>query len=131
MINRLMKDENGVLTFEWILLITLLVIGIIGGVAAIRDALIIECAETAGAIVALNQSYSVSGPFTITVDAVKVTDEGATVEIEDGTFVETTGTKSEFLDVAGKVKVEAADTNSTTGDSTNTDPDNPTPTPNP
>lgn len=117
MINRLMKDENGVLTFEWILLITLLVIGIIGGVAAIRDALIIECAETAGAIVALNQSYEVSGPWWITV----TNEEGTTTTTTTGegneatttttttppsiTMVETTGTKSEYVDTAGKVTV--------------------------
>lgn len=99
MMNRIMKDENGVLTFEWILLITLLVIGIIGGIAAIRDALIIECAETAGAIVALNQSYSVSGPYTITVSDQKG------VEI---TMTETTGTKSEYTDEAGKVTISDA-----------------------
>lgn len=101
MLNRIMKDENGVLTFEWILLITLLVIGIIGGVAAIRDALIIESAETAGAIVALNQSYAVSGPYTITVS------DSLGVEIE---MIETTGTKSEYSDTAGVVKVELAQT---------------------
>ncbi len=99
MMNRIMKDENGVLTFEWILLITLLVIGIIGGIAAIRDALIIEAAETAGAIVALNQSYSVSGPYEIVVSDTKG------VEIK---MTETTGAKSEYTDEAGKVTISDA-----------------------
>ncbi|MDO4628640.1 MAG: hypothetical protein Q4C70_05615 [Planctomycetia bacterium] len=63
MLNRIMKDESGVLTFEWILLITLLVIGIVGGIAVIRDALIIEAGETAGAIVALDHSYVIADPL--------------------------------------------------------------------
>ncbi len=65
MLNRIMKDESGVLTFEWILLITLLVIGIVGGIAAIRDALIIEAGETAGAIVALDHSYVIADPLEV------------------------------------------------------------------
>lgn len=96
MSNRIMKDENGVLTFEWILLITLLVIGIIGGIAAIRDALIIESAETAGAIVALNQSYAVSGPWYIKLSDSK----GVTIVIS-----ETTGNQSAYSDTAGVVTI--------------------------
>ena len=99
MLNRIMKDENGVLTFEWILLITLLVIGIIGGIAAIRDALIIEAAETAGAIVALSQDYEVSGPWLITISDKLTVESGMT---------ETTGAPSVYTDEPGKVKVEEA-----------------------
>ena len=39
MLKRLWREDEGVLTFEWILLLTLLVIGVIGGVAGIRDAI--------------------------------------------------------------------------------------------
>ena len=62
MMNRIWNDESGVLTFEWILLITLLVIGIVGGLAVIRDAYIIEAAETADAMMALNQGYLIQAP---------------------------------------------------------------------
>ncbi len=75
MMNRIWNDESGVLTFEWILLITLLVIGIVGGLAVIRDAYIIEAAETADAMMALNQGYVIQAP----VDAA-ITDTGAGVE---------------------------------------------------
>ena len=44
----------GILTFEWILLISLLVIGIIGGLSAVRNALICELSELAQCITALN-----------------------------------------------------------------------------
>ncbi len=79
MLNRIMKDESGVLTFEWILLITLLVIGIVGGIAVIRDAYIIEAAETAGAMMALSQDYTIAMPLQSVI-----TDTGAGVPSADG-----------------------------------------------
>ena len=42
------------LTFEWILLISLLVIGIIGGLSAVRNALLCELTDLADCIDALN-----------------------------------------------------------------------------
>ena len=39
MLMRFGCEDEGVLTFEWIMLLTLLVIGVIGGVAGIRDAI--------------------------------------------------------------------------------------------
>ncbi|REJ67075.1 MAG: hypothetical protein DWQ31_12510 [Planctomycetota bacterium] len=44
------RRRRGFLAFEWILLITLLVIGIVGGLAAVRDSLIAELDELATAI---------------------------------------------------------------------------------
>ena len=96
MFNPIIKDESGVLTFEWILLITLLVIGIIGGVAVIRDALIIESAETAGAIVGLSQDYAATGPWNIEVS------DSKGIEVK---MTETTGNKSAFSDAPGKASV--------------------------
>ena len=48
------------LTFEWILLITLLAIGIVGGLSAVRDAIIDELGDVAGAAVSVDQSYTVA-----------------------------------------------------------------------
>jgi hypothetical protein len=42
------------LALEWILLISLLVIGIIGGLAVVRDALLCELQDVANCIQALN-----------------------------------------------------------------------------
>jgi Flp pilus assembly pilin Flp len=67
MMKRLWREDEGVLTFEWIVLLTLLVIGVIGGVAGIRDAIIHECQGVVGAMVALNQSYSVQNPLGVSV----------------------------------------------------------------
>ena len=50
------RKRLGVLTLEWILLISLLVIGIIGGLSAVRNALICELKDLAEAVTALNVS---------------------------------------------------------------------------
>lgn len=49
-IGRFQNDRRGLLTFEWILLISLLVIGVIGGLGAVRNALICELFELAECI---------------------------------------------------------------------------------
>jgi hypothetical protein len=67
MLMRLWREDEGVLTFEWIMLLTVLVIGVIGGVAAIRDAIIHECQGVVGAMVSLDQSYYVAPPLTVSV----------------------------------------------------------------
>ena len=67
MMMRLWREDEGILTFEWILLLTLLVIGVIGGVAGIRDAIIHECQGVVGAMMALDQSYVVAPPLGVSV----------------------------------------------------------------
>ncbi len=61
--NQIWREENGVLTFEWILLITVLVIGIVGGLSAVRDAIIDECGDVSEGVVSLDQSYWVNAPL--------------------------------------------------------------------
>ncbi len=58
--NRIMNDEQGVLTFEWILLLAILVIGVVGGLAAVRDALNIQLGSSTAVILGLNQSVTVA-----------------------------------------------------------------------
>ena len=59
LLNRAWREDEGVLTFEWILLITVIVIGIVGGVSAVRDGLISELGDVSGAVVHIDQSYTV------------------------------------------------------------------------
>jgi len=61
---RFRNKRRGILTFEWILLITVLVVGIVGGVSAVRDAMISEMGDVVGAATAVDQSYSVTA-FTV------------------------------------------------------------------
>ncbi|MCE9552317.1 MAG: hypothetical protein K8T91_02940 [Planctomycetes bacterium] len=63
------KEEEGFLTFEWVLLVTLLTIGIVSGVAAVRDATIDELGDVAQAMLSLDQSYTIDDPLHIAVHA--------------------------------------------------------------
>jgi hypothetical protein len=69
MLKRLWCEDEGVLTLEWILLTTLVVIGVIGGLAAVRDALVHELAGIVGAIMSIDQSYQLSSPIGISVSS--------------------------------------------------------------
>jgi len=64
---RAWKEEDGVLSFEWVLLVTLLTIGIVGGLAAARDAIIDELGDVAQAMLALDQSYTIAFPLLVIV----------------------------------------------------------------
>ena len=53
-------QEEGVLSFEWVLLLTLLTIGVVSGIAGARDAIIDELADIAEATISIDQSYSLA-----------------------------------------------------------------------
>src|SRR5262245_35738727 len=63
LIHCLAVEDDGVLSFEWTLLTTLLVIGIVGGVSAARDAIIDELGDTAQVMLAVDQSYRIGFPL--------------------------------------------------------------------
>ena len=50
------KSRRGVLTFEWILLVALLVVGLIGGLAGLRNALLDQLQDLENAVEAMNFS---------------------------------------------------------------------------
>ncbi|MGD9645028.1 MAG: hypothetical protein AB7U73_04900 [Pirellulales bacterium] len=58
------NSRRGFLSFEWILLISLLVIGVIGGLSAVRDALILELKDVADCVRALNVTGNASSDTT-------------------------------------------------------------------
>ena len=61
MLSRLWADEAGfVVSSELILIATIAVIGLIAGLQTVRDQVLQELADTAGAISNVNQSYSFS-----------------------------------------------------------------------
>lgn len=58
---RFWKDEDGfVVSSELVLIATILVLGLIVGLASVRDQLVQELGDVAAAIATLNQSYSFS-----------------------------------------------------------------------
>ena len=66
---RVWSEQDGVLSFEWVLLVTLLTFGVVSGIAAARDAVIDELGDVAQAMLALDQSYTVDFPLLIQVHA--------------------------------------------------------------
>ena len=59
---KLYNDDAGALiASEWVFVATILVLGAITGLVAVRQAVLSELTEFANALVALNQSYSFSG----------------------------------------------------------------------
>jgi Flp pilus assembly pilin Flp len=56
---QLWHEDDGVLSFEWVILVTLLTIGIVGGISAARDGIIDELGDIAQGAIALDQSYYV------------------------------------------------------------------------
>lgn len=56
---RAYREDEGVLTFEWVLLVTIVILGIVGGLSAARDAIIDELGDVAGAAIAIDQSWTV------------------------------------------------------------------------
>ena len=85
LLNRVWREDEGVLTFEWILLITVLVIGIVGGLSAVRDALITELGDVAEAMISLDQSYTILNPWG--VQTPDCTEDGAS----DSGYVDNAG----------------------------------------
>ena len=69
-LSRMWKEEDGVLSFEWVLLVTLLTIGIVSGISAARDAIIDELGDVAQAMLALDQSYTIDFPLNVDVHVV-------------------------------------------------------------
>lgn len=62
MLNKFLKDESGfVVSSELVLLATMLVLGLIVGLSAVRQALSQELADLATAIARVSQDYSYSG----------------------------------------------------------------------
>ena len=64
------REEDGVLSFEWTMLTSLLTIGVVSGVAAVRDAAIDEMGDLAQAMVSLDQSYMVQPPLAVQVHTI-------------------------------------------------------------
>ena len=110
-LKRMWREEEGVLTFEWVLLVTLLTIGVVSGVAGARDAIIDELGDVAQAMLALDQSYRIDFPLEVVVHA--PTDSSAS----DSTFIDAL-----FYEDCGRTSLPQAPTQILNGDG-NTDDD--------
>jgi Flp pilus assembly pilin Flp len=60
-LNNLWREDDGVLSFEWTIIGVVVVFGIVGGLAAGRDAILDELGDVAEAILGFDQSFSFVG----------------------------------------------------------------------
>jgi Flp pilus assembly pilin Flp len=80
LLNNIWMEDDGVLTFEWTLLVVVIVFGIVGGLAAARDVMIDELGDTAEAVLAFDQSYSFAGIPALGIPPSEYVDPGHTFE---------------------------------------------------
>lgn len=91
------KEEDGVLTFEWVLLVTLLTIGIVSGLAAARDGIIDELGDVAQAMLALDQSFRIDFPLSVAVHTTDVSASASDSGFEDSAVYVDCGRDDSFL----------------------------------
>jgi hypothetical protein len=60
-------QQDGVLSFEWTVLTSLLTVGVVSGIAGVRDATIDEMGDLSQAMVQLDQSYLIEPPLGVRV----------------------------------------------------------------
>jgi Flp pilus assembly pilin Flp len=59
---RFWKDDQGaIISIEYLFFATIVIIGLVVGLAALRDAVVVELTELGNAILALSQGFTVSG----------------------------------------------------------------------
>ncbi|MFN0018732.1 MAG: hypothetical protein ACKVP0_10770 [Pirellulaceae bacterium] len=66
-LSRMWHEQDGVLSFEWTMLASLLTVGVVAGVSSLRDGMIDEMGDLTRAMTSLDQSYRVQGPLVISV----------------------------------------------------------------
>jgi len=66
-LSRMWHEQDGVLSFEWTMLASLLTVGVVAGVSSLRDGMIDEMGDLTRAMTSLDQSYRVQGPLVVSV----------------------------------------------------------------
>ena len=98
---RMWHETDGVLSFEWTMLTSLLTVGVVSGVAAVRDAVTDELGDVAQAMVSLDQSYTIQPPLAIHVHTVGSSSFGGPGFVGGAGFGFTSGASdSVFIDAS-------------------------------
>ena len=85
-----LRDDNGfIVSIELVLISTIAVIGLVTGFTAVRDAVVSELSDVAGAMQDMNQSYSSAGVTSATAQSAGSSftdrrDFGDTIEDQSG-----------------------------------------------
>lgn len=93
---RLWREEDGVLSFEWTMLTSLLTVGVVSGISSVRDAAIDEMGDLAQAMISLDQSYYVQPPLAAEVHTIGLTGWGSS----GGFGAVSSASGSQFVDAA-------------------------------
>lgn len=65
---RLWDEEDGLLSFEWVMLVTLLTIGVVAGATAARDGIVDELGDAAESMLAVDGSFQIDFPLQVSID---------------------------------------------------------------
>jgi Flp pilus assembly pilin Flp len=100
-LNSLWREEEGVLSFEWTMLTSLLTVGVVSGIASVRDAAIDEMGDLAQAMIALDQSYTIQAPLAAQVHTIGIGGWGTSGGFgTSGTGGVSSASSSQFIDAA-------------------------------
>ncbi len=98
--SRLWHETDGVLSFEWTMLTSLLTVGVVSGMAAVRDAATDEMGDLAQAMVSLDQSYVVEPPLQIRVHTASGFNSGFGGFVSGSSLVGSAASSSAFIDAS-------------------------------
>jgi len=99
-LSRMWHETDGVLSFEWVMLTSLLTVGVVSGVAAVRDAVTDEMGDMAQAMVSLDQSYVIQPPLAINVHTLGYGGFGSSGFIGGGLGSTSGASDSVFIDAS-------------------------------
>jgi Flp pilus assembly pilin Flp len=72
LLTRMWHEQDGVLSFEWTMLASLLTVGLVAGMTSVRDGIIDEMGDLTTSMTSLDQSFRIQGPLVVSVHAPNV-----------------------------------------------------------
>lgn len=88
LILRAMAEDDGLLSFEWVMLVTLLTIGVVAGATAARDGIVDELGDTAESMLAVDGSYRIDFPLQVSINPNGVGPGTVVGQASDSQFVD-------------------------------------------
>jgi hypothetical protein len=79
-IHSMWQEDDGVLSFDWVLLVTIVVFGLVSGITVMRDAIIDEFGDTSEATLNIDQSYTYPGTVVTNSNGTTVIVYGSTYD---------------------------------------------------
>lgn len=67
-VQQVISEEDGLLSFEWVMLVTLLTIGVVAGATAARDGIIDELGDSAQSMLAVDGSFRIDFPLQVSIN---------------------------------------------------------------